>query len=180
MSRSRALAAVILVALGVTNAGAQNKTIAPGDNLVIDGVPAIPASLPEEVRRYTESRAASFADWHPVNREMLISTRFGNTPQIHHVKLPGGARTQLTFFNEPIGARQLRAAAAAATSFSARTSAATSSISSTATMWPTADVTLLTDGGTLAERQRRRGARRATASRTARRAATAPIATSTS
>ena len=104
MSRSRALAAVILVALGVTNAGAQNKTIAPGDNLVIDGVPAIPASLPEEVRRYTESRAASFADWHPVNREMLISTRFGNTPQIHHVKLPGGARTQVTFFNEPIGA----------------------------------------------------------------------------
>ena len=104
MSRSRALAAVILVALGVTNAGAQNKTIAPGDNLVIDGVPAIPASLPEEVRRYTESRAASFADWHPVNREMLISTRFGNTPQIHHVKLPGGARTQVTFFNEPIDA----------------------------------------------------------------------------
>ena len=104
MSRSRALAAVILVALGVTNAGAQNKMIAPGDNLVIDGVPPIPASLPEEVRRYTESRAASFADWHPVNREMLISTRFGNTPQIHHVKLPGGARTQVTFFNEPIGA----------------------------------------------------------------------------
>ena len=34
---------------------------------------------------------------------MLVTTRFGNTPQIHHVKVPGGARTQLTFFNEPIG-----------------------------------------------------------------------------
>jgi dipeptidyl aminopeptidase/acylaminoacyl peptidase len=54
------------------------------------------------VRRYTDSRPASFAGWHPVTREMLISTRFGNTPQIHHVKVPGGARTQLTFFNEPI------------------------------------------------------------------------------
>ena len=55
------------------------------------------------MRRYTESRPANFADWHPTQREMLISTRFGNTAQVHQVKLPGGARTQLTFFNEPIG-----------------------------------------------------------------------------
>jgi dipeptidyl aminopeptidase/acylaminoacyl peptidase len=34
---------------------------------------------------------------------MLIATRFANTTQIHRVKQPGGARTQLTFFDEPIG-----------------------------------------------------------------------------
>ena len=45
-------------------------------------------------------------DWHPTRREMLISTRFGNTAQVHLVRLPGGARTQLTFFPEPVaGAR---------------------------------------------------------------------------
>jgi dipeptidyl aminopeptidase/acylaminoacyl peptidase len=103
MNSCRRLAAALLIGLGAVSVAAQNKTLVPGDNLVIDGVPPIPASLPDEVRRYTESRPASFAAWHPVNREMLISTRFGNTPQIHHVKVPGGARTQLTFFNEPIG-----------------------------------------------------------------------------
>ncbi len=82
---------------------AQPPTIEPTDNLVTDGIPAIPAEVAEQVRRYTESRAASFVDWHPTRREMLISTRFGNTPQLHYVKMPGGARTQITFFNEPVG-----------------------------------------------------------------------------
>jgi len=77
-------------------------TIAPGDNLVVDGLPAIPAALAAQVRRYTESRGAGLADWHPIRRELLITTRFGNTTQLHHVKMPGGARRQLTFFDEPV------------------------------------------------------------------------------
>ena len=86
-----------------TDAIAQSPVIAATENLVADGIPAIPAEIAESVRRYTESRSASFVDWHPVNREMLISTRFGNTPQLHLVKMPGGARRQLTFFAEPVG-----------------------------------------------------------------------------
>lgn len=78
------------------------KMIVPGDNLVVDGVPLITAEIADQVRKYTESRAASFADWHPTKREMLISTRFGNTPQLHEVRTPGGARRQLTFFEEPV------------------------------------------------------------------------------
>ncbi|HEU4748189.1 MAG TPA: prolyl oligopeptidase family serine peptidase [Gemmatimonadaceae bacterium] len=76
--------------------------ITPAENLVVDGVPAIPARLAAEVRRYTESRAATLADWHPARRELLISTRFGNTAQIHRLSAPLGSRTQLTFFDEPI------------------------------------------------------------------------------
>jgi dipeptidyl aminopeptidase/acylaminoacyl peptidase len=103
---STPLAAVTLAALAAIGVAAQDKpvkTIPPTANLVVDGIPAIPASLVDDVRRYTESRPANFADWHPTRREMLVSTRFGNTPQIHQVKVPGGARTQLTFFDEPIG-----------------------------------------------------------------------------
>jgi dipeptidyl aminopeptidase/acylaminoacyl peptidase len=85
-----------------TSAAQQAQTIAPTGNLVVEGVPPIPAELAEEVRRYTESRAATFAGWHPARREMLIATRFGNTPQLHHVKVPLGARTQVTFYPEPI------------------------------------------------------------------------------
>ena len=106
----RTLAFALLAAAAGTHLAAQvpggtktPRTITPGENLVIDGVPEIPAALAEEVQRYTESRPAGFADWHPTRREMLIATRFGNTSQIHHVKMPGGARTQLTFFNEPVG-----------------------------------------------------------------------------
>ncbi|HEX2209459.1 MAG TPA: S9 family peptidase [Longimicrobium sp.] len=94
-----ALAATLLLPLGAL---AQEPTLTPGDNLVVQGIPPIPASLAAEVRRYTESRAAPFLDWHPTRREMLVATRFANAAQIHRVAMPGGARTQLTFSEEPI------------------------------------------------------------------------------
>jgi dipeptidyl aminopeptidase/acylaminoacyl peptidase len=75
----------------------------PTENLVAEGIPPIPGELVAEVGRYTESRSAGFVDWHPTERQMLITTRFGNTAQIHQLKMPGGARTQLTFFAEPVG-----------------------------------------------------------------------------
>jgi Tol biopolymer transport system component len=34
---------------------------------------------------------------------MLITTRFADTAQVHQVKIPGGARTQLTFFPDRVG-----------------------------------------------------------------------------
>jgi hypothetical protein len=82
--------------------GADSAVVRPTPNLVADGVPPIPASLPAEVRRYTEARSAGLADWHPTRRELLITTRFGNTPQLHQVAMPLGARRQLTFFDEPV------------------------------------------------------------------------------
>lgn len=81
---------------------AQQETVVPGSNLIAEGIPGIPVSLKNEVQRYTESRSASFAEWHPVKREMLISTRFGNVPQLHSVARPMGARKQITFFEEPV------------------------------------------------------------------------------
>jgi dipeptidyl aminopeptidase/acylaminoacyl peptidase len=102
----RALPAVIGVILvcAAHTAAAQAPTFALPAGLVAEGIPAIPARVVDEVRRYTEFRSASFADWHPSRREMLVATRFGNVQQIHRVRAPGGARTQLTFFDEPITA----------------------------------------------------------------------------
>jgi dipeptidyl aminopeptidase/acylaminoacyl peptidase len=76
--------------------------LAPPDNLVAEGLPPIEHALVDEVARYTEARAATFADWHPSERRLLISTRFANVRQIHQVSAPGGARRQLTFFTEPV------------------------------------------------------------------------------
>jgi dipeptidyl aminopeptidase/acylaminoacyl peptidase len=81
---------------------AQTPTITPGDNLVVEGIPPIPASVVQSVERYTNFRAATLASWHPKRREMLISTRFADTPQVHLVKFPLGARKQLTFFPERV------------------------------------------------------------------------------
>ncbi|RCK73626.1 MAG: hypothetical protein IGBAC_0074 [Ignavibacteriae bacterium] len=81
----------------------QPTYLTPPENLVIDGIPSIPLTIVEQVGRYTEFRSAVFQSWHPERKEMLILTRFAETPQVHLIKFPGGARTQLTFLNERIG-----------------------------------------------------------------------------
>jgi dipeptidyl aminopeptidase/acylaminoacyl peptidase len=95
-----------LLMIGIALSGAsvlcQEATIVPPEGIVTDGVPKIPASLAETAGRYSENRAAFVTDWHPQVRQMLIGTRFGNTYQAHLLKMPGGARTQLTFFADPV------------------------------------------------------------------------------
>ena len=82
--------------------GTGSAILRPGDNLKIEGVPNIPMSLVDKVRKYTEARGASVLDWHPTQRSMLVATRFANSNQVHRVSAPGGSRYQLTFFNEPV------------------------------------------------------------------------------
>ncbi|MGI0485059.1 prolyl oligopeptidase family serine peptidase [Pantanalinema rosaneae CENA516] len=80
-------------------------TVTPNENLVVEGIPPIPTSLVDTVQRYTEFRSAGLSSWHPTQRELLISTRFANTAQVHQVRSPLGMRQQLTFFAEaPSGA----------------------------------------------------------------------------
>jgi len=78
------------------------SVLQPGDNLIIENVPPIPMSLVEQADRYTQFRTASLQSWHPQRREMLISTRFGDTFQAHRVSQPLGVRYQLTFFPEGV------------------------------------------------------------------------------
>ncbi|HEY6309123.1 MAG TPA: prolyl oligopeptidase family serine peptidase [Candidatus Angelobacter sp.] len=100
------LLSVVLLPSPVTqaqgNAAAQAAVIRPGDNLVLENIPAIPASIAEKAFGYGEVRAAGLEDWDPSRREMLIVTRFADVPQVHVVKMPGGARTQLTFFPDRV------------------------------------------------------------------------------
>jgi len=92
----------VLVWLAVLPAAAQESYVAPPESLVIDGVPNIPVALAETAGRYASFRSAGISDWHPVKHEMLISTRFAETPQLHLVAMPGGARQQLTFFADSV------------------------------------------------------------------------------
>src|SRR6266566_1200719 len=93
---------VALAALAVLPAIAQDSYVAPPESLVVDGVPNIPSALAETAGRYAAFRGASLSDWHPTRHEILISTRFAETPQLHLVAIPGGARQQLTFFADSV------------------------------------------------------------------------------
>jgi hypothetical protein len=93
---------LIFTLLAIAQTPAGEAVLKPGDNLVVQGIPNIPQSIVDQANRYTEVRSAGFASWHPTRREMLITTRFADTAQVHSVKMPGGARTQLTFFPDRV------------------------------------------------------------------------------
>jgi dipeptidyl aminopeptidase/acylaminoacyl peptidase len=98
------LAGVVLTQCPAQSGGpSQPAGILPADNLVVEGIPPIPTDIAAASGRYTEFRNASFQSWDPVKHEMLITTRFGDVPQIHLVKMPGGDRRQMTFFPDRIG-----------------------------------------------------------------------------
>jgi dipeptidyl aminopeptidase/acylaminoacyl peptidase len=101
MRASRTLGLMILILITcVGPVPADEGGAQPEPGSLTEGIPPIPKSLVREMGRYTQGRSAEFLSWHPLRREMLIVTYFGNTPQVHLVQFPGGARTQLTFSEE--------------------------------------------------------------------------------
>jgi dipeptidyl aminopeptidase/acylaminoacyl peptidase len=101
MRRHSAGLLLILLFAGFV-AAQDSRTVAPPEPIVEDGVPPVSAALADAAGRYSETRSAFPTDWHPQRRELLIGTRFGNTFQAHLVKMPGGARQQLTFSSDPV------------------------------------------------------------------------------
>ena len=83
----------------VSTATAQPAVSVP-DSIRVRNIPPLPAALAEKLRPYSQIRGASFQDWHPSERRLLITTRFGEASQVHEVAAPMGARAQLTFYDE--------------------------------------------------------------------------------
>jgi dipeptidyl aminopeptidase/acylaminoacyl peptidase len=79
------------------------RTEANNGNLVMEDVPPIPQSIVADLNRYQNTRSAGFRGWDKEGEGIYVSTRFGDVSQVHYVGQPGGARTQLTFFDEPVG-----------------------------------------------------------------------------
>jgi dipeptidyl aminopeptidase/acylaminoacyl peptidase len=70
-------------------------------NLRLENLPPIPAEVTARLEQYQNARAAALASWLH-DGGILIATRFADTNQIHRVRMPLGAREQLTFFAEPV------------------------------------------------------------------------------
>lgn len=97
---------LVVALLAATAALAQTPSNVPSNlpaNLIVEGVPAFPPAFVESTRPYFESRTAAFQDWNPQRAEMIITTRFADTAQLHLVKMPGGDRRQLTFYEDRVG-----------------------------------------------------------------------------
>ncbi len=77
-------------------------------NLVIEGIPEIPDYVKERMLQYQNVRSAAVRDWLNDGNGLLISTRFSETNQLHKIMKPGGARQQITFFDEPISGAKMQ------------------------------------------------------------------------
>ena len=91
---------VAAIALAVASAAAAEAPKPAA--LTADGVPPVPDELAAATRPYMEFRTAGFSGWNAADRSMLISTRFGNTSQLHSVAAPMGMRRQISFEAEPV------------------------------------------------------------------------------
>jgi hypothetical protein len=62
----------------------------------------IPTVLIESLLRYVNVRSASPDGWLGGRNGLLVTTRFGDTDQVHWVHAAGCSREQLTFYDEPV------------------------------------------------------------------------------
>lgn len=77
-------------------------------NLVLENIPETPPELADRLLQYQNTRGAGVQGWLPDGSGILISTRFADTSQIHVIRQPLGMRTQITFFDEPVGGVAVR------------------------------------------------------------------------
>jgi dipeptidyl aminopeptidase/acylaminoacyl peptidase len=101
-------AGALLAVPALQAAEPDQATVAIPATIIAKNVPPIPREHAADLLPYENIRAASFAEWHPKERRMLIRTRFANSSQLHELKMPMGARTQLTFFNDTVGSGTAR------------------------------------------------------------------------
>lgn len=80
----------------------KKNLVIPNENLITENIPEISKDLATQVKKYSESRGASLVAIHPTLEEIIITTRFGATNQLHKVSQPMGSRKQFTFFDEPM------------------------------------------------------------------------------
>ena len=71
-------------------------------NLLMEDIPKIPKQIKDSMLRYQNTRAALLNGW-TSKGGMIVSTRFGETNQLHNINAPGEYRKQITFFDEPVG-----------------------------------------------------------------------------
>ena len=99
-----ATALLAVAALPVAFAVDVSLRTANEGQLVMEDVPEIPDDIITGLNRYQNVRSARFRGWQDDGEGIFITTRFADVDQLHRVDMPMGARHQVTYSNEPMGA----------------------------------------------------------------------------
>ncbi len=109
MRTKQLLATVGVACLTISSAWADVSRVELNNGmLILEDIPPIPQAIVDDLNQYQNTRSAGFLDWSADGKSVYISTRFGDVDQVHKVSMPGGARRQVTFFDEPISQVQRR------------------------------------------------------------------------
>jgi len=104
--KTRHLWVLFLICLLAFCSGAGNEDTAQyvpvPETIINDGVPAIPGTIMDTMKRYTDVKSTSFSSWGPAGKGMLVATRLGNTTQIFRLENALGELHQLTDYEEPV------------------------------------------------------------------------------
>ena len=108
--RTRTLFIVLIVgSLGFASAwGEVERRETNNGMLILEDIPEIPQGIVDDLNQYQNTRSAGFLDWGKDGESLYVTTRFGDVNQVHTVSMPGGARRQVTFFDEPVSQVQRR------------------------------------------------------------------------
>ena len=84
---------------------ASPPNIAPPPNMETRGIPPIPKEVQTDVGKYLFLGGSTFKGWNSVRREPIVTTRIGNTTQLHLMQVPLGKREPIIRWREsvPVG-----------------------------------------------------------------------------
>jgi len=101
--RSHWFAPVGALLLLSTAAAEVDRQVFNDGNLILEDIPTIPREIIGGLNRYQNVRSASFRAWTADSKSIYVSTGFGDVDSIHRVDMPLGVRSQITFYDEPVG-----------------------------------------------------------------------------
>ncbi|MBO0859662.1 MAG: hypothetical protein J2P21_14470 [Chloracidobacterium sp.] len=91
--------ACLLMYAGEKATSAQSDEITPGDNLEVMGVPRIPKSLAQQVKRYTGAYGLPLAGWDIVKREVWLKG-LSTVAWLTRIETPGSAPKMWIYMRE--------------------------------------------------------------------------------
>lgn len=91
---------LVIILLAVSLVQAQTAEVAPGNNVIAEGIPKIPALLQLIVYRYRAFYSSSLLGWDPTKRAVVISKYQLSSLQAARVTAPGESPAFLTRFPE--------------------------------------------------------------------------------
>jgi dipeptidyl aminopeptidase/acylaminoacyl peptidase len=80
-----------------------DRRVVHDGTLILEDIPVIPREIIGGLNRYQNVRSANFRAWTADSKSIYVSTGFGDVDSIHRVDMPLGVRSQITFYNEPVG-----------------------------------------------------------------------------